>query len=165
MTGQAASGLYAHAAGREEHGPSRPHGGSRRSGAHSALVAGLFVSGLWLWMQPQAGIVLWAHLAAGAVLTPLLGSWLVRHVPRGLAASERPSFTRLSWALLGLWAALLVSGLALAVPALLWFSGWIWFPAREASEALSFIHFWASWLAVAGLVLHLSMRHWNRPRP
>lgn len=140
----------------------RPRGGTLRSGAQSALVSGLFVSGLWLWAQPQAEAVLWTHVAGGLVLIAALAPWLVGHVRNGLAKSGRRLFTHLSWALLALWVTLLASGLAMAAPALIWFAGRVWFPARAVTEALSLVHYWASWLALGGFILHLGMRHWRR---
>lgn len=142
---------------------SRPRGGSLRSGAQSGLSAALFVSGLWLWLSPGAGAVLWFHLAGGAVLAAALLPWITAHVRRGLARSERRAFTLVSWALLAAWLVLLVSGLAMALPAALWFAGAVWFPPREVTGVLSFAHYWSAWPALAGLVLHLWMRHWRRP--
>lgn len=139
----------------------RPQGGSLRSGAQSGLSALLFVSGLWLWLSPGAGMVLWLHLAAGAGLAAALLPWLAAHVPQGLARSERRAFTLASWALLAAWLVLLISGLAMALPAALWIAGGVWFPPRAVTEALSFAHYWSAWPAAAGLVLHLWMRHWR----
>jgi hypothetical protein len=140
----------------------RKHGGSLRSGAQSGLSAALFVSGLWLWLRPGAGAVLWLHLAGGAVLAGALLPWLAVHVPQGLARSERRAFTLASWALLAVWLVLLLSGLAMALPAALWLAGTVWFPPRAVTEALSFAHYWSAWASLAGLVLHLWMRHWRR---
>jgi hypothetical protein len=143
-------------------GLSRPRGGSLRSGAQSAAFAALFVSGLWLWLWPGAALVLWLHLAGGAVFAAALLPWLLRHVPRGLALSQRAVFTQGAWALLAIWLILLASGLVMALPVALWATGLVWFPPREVTEALSFAHFWSAWLAALGLVVHLGMRHWVR---
>lgn len=142
----------------------RKRGGSLRSGVHSAIIAVLFVSGLWLWLDPRSSIVLWLHVMAGIALTVTLAPWLWRHVLEGLAKSERRGFTQFSWMLLTVWILLLTSGLAMAVPAALWFAGRVWFPENEVSHALSLVHFWSSWLAAAGLGLHLAMRHWKNTR-
>ncbi|MDP2732872.1 MAG: hypothetical protein Q8O63_07150 [Hoeflea sp.] len=144
-----------------------PHarGGSLRSGVHSALIAVLFVSGLWLWLDPQSSLVLWLHVMGGIVLTATLAPWLCRHVLEGLAKSERRVFTQFSWTLLAVWIVLLASGLVMAAPAALWFTGRVWFPESEVSQAMSLVHFWSSWLSAAGLGLHLAMRHWKTPRP
>lgn len=139
---------------------SHHYGGSLRSGIHSALSSVLFVSGLWLWLWPEASLVMWLHLTAGLVLAAALGPWLLRHLPPGLAHSQRHLFTRTSWALLATWVALIGSGLVMALPGLMWLAGLVWFLPREITEALSLLHFWASWLAMAGLVLHLALRHW-----
>lgn len=140
----------------------RPRGGSLRSGAQSGLSAALFVSGLWLWLSPGAGAVLWFHLAAGAVLAGAILPWLAAHVRKGLARSGRRAFTLVSWALLAAWIVLLLSGLAMALPSALWLAGAVWFPPRAVTEALSLVHYWSAWPALAGLVLHLWMRHWRR---
>lgn len=148
------------------------HGGTLRSGAQSGLIAALFVSGLWLWLAPGSGagsgsgavsgLVLYAHLAGGLVLVAALAPWLAAHVPAALAKSRRRLFSSLSWALLSVWLVLAVTGLAMAVPAAIWLTGRVWFPDRSVTEALSLLHFWASWPAMAGLVLHLGMRHWRK---
>ncbi len=137
----------------------RPRGGTLRSGVQSLAFAALFASGLDLWLAGQQRLVLWAHLLVGLAL---LAPWLARHIPKALRQSRRRAFTNLSWALLAVWVALIGSGLAMAVPALLWLGGLIWFPERPVTELLSLIHFWSSWLAAAGLVMHLAMRHWIR---
>lgn len=138
----------------------RPRGGTLRSAAQSLAFAALFVSGLDLWLVGQQRLVLWAHLLIGLGLLVFLVPWLIRHIPKALRQSQRRAFTNLSWALLACWTALLASGLAMAVPALLWLGGVIWFPERPVTETLSLVHFWSSWLAAGGLVLHLAMRHW-----
>lgn len=140
----------------------RPRGGTLRSAAQSLAFAALLVSGLDLWMVGPQPLVLWAHLLIGLGLLVFLVPWLIRHVPKALRQSQRRAFTNLSWALLACWTTLLASGLAMAVPALLWLGGFIWFPERPVTQALSLIHFWSSWLAAVGLVLHLTMRHWVR---
>lgn len=148
------------------HAASFPHtrGGSLRSAAQSALIAMLFASGLWLWLDPRSSLALWLHVVGGVWLAAALAPWLWRHVIEGLARSERPAFTQSSWALLAVWIVLLASGLAMAAPAVVCFAGRAWFPEREVSDALSLVHFWSSWLAAAGLGLHLAMRHWKNPR-
>lgn len=139
---------------------SRGRGGSLRSGLITALFSGLFVSGLFLWLWPQDSAVLWLHLLTGTGLMALLAPWLVRHIPAGLIKSKRTQFTQLSWGLLAVWLALIGSGLAMALPAVLWLAGLVWFPTREVSGVLSLVHFWGSWIAMGGLVLHLGLRHW-----
>lgn len=145
-------------------GSLRWSGGSLRTYLHSLLMAGLFVSGLVLWLWPDrapaSALVLWAHLAAGFVLAALLLPWLWGHVTQSLRLSQRRVFTQSSWALLALWLVLILSGLLASLPAIVWFVGRVWFPAREISESLSFLHYWSSWGAMAGLGLHLALRHW-----
>ena len=141
------------------------HAGSHRSGAQTALFAALVVTGLWIWLRPGDGAVVLAHVAVGVGLTVLLAGWLWRHVPKGLAQSQRRAFTRMSWVLLASWLIVTVSGLALAVPALLWLAGLVWFPGAPVTQALSFVHLWVSFVAVAGLILHLGQRHWVWSRP
>lgn len=138
----------------------RPRGGTLRSAVHSIAFAALFVSGLDLWLSGQQRLVLWAHVLIGLGLLIGLGPWLVRHIPVGLRQSRRRAFTNLSWLLLACWLALIGTGLIMAVPGILWLAGVVWFPERPVTETLSLIHFWASWLAIGGLVLHLTMRHW-----
>lgn len=140
----------------------RPRGGTWRSAAQSIAFAALFVTGLDLWLAGQQRLVLWAHVVIGLALLVLLGPWLVRHIPKGLDHSQRSGFTLLSWALLACWLALLASGLIMALPGILWLTGAVWFPERPVTEALSLIHFWSSWLAMGGLILHLTLRHWGR---
>ena len=139
----------------------RPRGGTLRSGLQSLGFAALFVSGLDLWLSGQKRLILWAHVLIGLGLLVTLAGWLIRHVPSGLDHSQRRSFTNLSWALLACWLALLISGLAMALPGLFWLSGFVWFPERPLTEALSLVHFWSSWPAMGGLILHLTMRHWR----
>ncbi len=138
----------------------RPRAGSLRSGAQSAVFAALFVSGLWLWLWPGAVLVLWLHLAGGVAFAAALLPWLLRHLPHGLALSQRTAFTQSAWALLATWLILLVSGIVMALPVVLWAVGLVWFPPREVTEALSFAHYWSAWLAALGFVVHLGMRHW-----
>lgn len=142
----------------------RPRGGTLRSALQSAACAALFVTGLDLWLSGQQQLVLWLHLLAGLGLLVWLAPWLIRHIPKGLDHSRRRLFTNLSWALLACWLALFATGLVMALPAALWLAGLVWFPERPVTEALSLVHFWASWLAMGGLVLHLAMRHWQRGR-
>lgn len=138
----------------------RPVGGTLRSGLQSAGYAALFASGLYLWLWPDASLILWLHLVLGLGLLALTSVWLVRHVPAGLAHSQRPVFTWLSWGLLAAFVIVMLSGAVMSLPALVWLSGSVWFPAREVTETLSLLHFWGSWIALPGLVLHLAMRHW-----
>lgn len=140
--------------------PPRLRRGGRRSAAHSLLIAALFTSGLSLWLRPADTPVLWAHLMVGGLLTAALLPWLWHHVPQGLGQSRRRLFTQTSWALLAIWLVLIISGLAMALPAVLWFAGLMWFAPRETGELLSFLHFWSSWAGMAGLGLHLALRHW-----
>ena len=142
-----------------------PRGGNLRSGIQTALFAVLFVSGLALWLWPQDAIVVLAHLAGGLVLLVLLVPWLVRHVPFGLAHSQRRGFTLLSWTLLATFVLVLATGLAMAVPVLVWVAGIVWFWPREVTELLSFLHLWGSWAAGIGFVLHLGLRHWAWGQP
>lgn len=144
-------------------GYGRPRGGSRWSAVLSAGFAGLFVSGLYLWLWPGVTAVVLAHVAGGVAVTVTLAPWLARHVPRMICHAQRPGFTWTSWTLLAIWIALILSGLVMAVPAGLWLLGHVWFPPREWTEWLGFVHFWASWAAMAGLVVHLAMRHWRLP--
>ena len=112
----------------------RPRGGTWRSAIQSIAFAALFVTGLDLWLTGQQRLVLWAHVLIGLGLLALLACWLV----------------------------LLTSGIVMALPGALWMVGLVWFPERPVTETLSLIHFWASWLAMGGLILHLTMRHWGR---
>jgi hypothetical protein len=131
-----------------------------RSGAQSAGFIALLLSGLQIWLRPGDGIVLWLHLAGGLMLLALLLPWVLRHIPRGLAHSQRTVFTQASWALLASYLIVIASGLVMALPALVWLIGPVWFLPRVATGALSFLHFWASWLTLGGLLLHLALRHW-----
>ena len=131
-----------------------------RSAAHSIAFAALFVSGLDLWLAGQQRLVLWAHVLIGLGLGLSLAPWLIGHIPVGLRQSRRRVFTNLSWLLLACWVALIGTGLIMALPGILWLAGVVWFPQRPVTEALSLVHFWASWLAIGGLILHLTMRHW-----
>jgi hypothetical protein len=126
----------------------------------SAGFITLLLSGLQIWLGPGDGTVLWLHVVGGLVLLALLLPWVLRHVPRGLAHSQRTVFTQASWALLASYLIVFASGLVMALPALVWFAGPVWFLPRPVTGALSFVHFWASWLALGGLVLHLALRHW-----
>lgn len=141
----------------------RPRGGSLRSALLTAGFGGLFVSGVFLWLWPASALVALAHAAGGLVVMALLVPWLLRHVPRMICHAQRPVFTWSSWLLLGLWLVLMLSGLVMALPAGLWLVGLVWFPAREWIEGLSLVHFWSSWAAMAGLGVHLAMRHWQLP--
>ncbi|MEO9299906.1 hypothetical protein [Devosia alba] len=94
-------------------------------------------------------------------MTAALAPWLIRHIRAALAKSQRRLFTQMSWGLLAVWVALIFSGLAMSAPALFWWVGRLWFPAGEISAALSLVHFWTAWIAVAGLILHLGIRHWK----
>lgn len=153
----------ASAPSRAQPAPRPPRGGTLWSGLLTAGFAGLFVSGLFLWLWPGSALVTLAHVAAGLAVTVAMVPWLARHVPRAICHAQRPGFTAASWALLAVWVLLLLSGVAMAVPVLVWVAGPVWFPPREVTEALSLVHFWASWVAMAGLLLHLALRHWRLP--
>lgn len=140
----------------------RPRGGTWRSASQSIACAALFVTGLDLWLSGPQRLVLWAHVLIGLALLVMLTPWLIRHTPSGLGHSQRRSFTNLSWALLACWLALMISGLVMSLPGMLWLTGVVWFPERPVTEALSQVHFWSSWLAMRGLILHLTTRHWGR---
>jgi hypothetical protein len=138
----------------------RPRGGTLVSAGLSIGFTALFATGVFLWAVPGAGPVLIVHLVLGLAFVAGLVPWLVPHIRQGLRKSGRPAFTQASWALLGLYALVLGSGLVQAVPALVWAGGIVWFPPYGLTETLSFAHNWGSWLAAGGLVLHLAMRHW-----
>lgn len=158
--GQVASQSAAIIAGRPR--PARRTGGTRRSAIQTGLFSGLVVSGLWIWLRPGDGMVVLAHVGGGLVLTAMLAGWLWRHVPDGLARSQRRFFTRASWALLASWLVLIGSGLVMVLPAALWLLGVVWFPQAGVTRALSVVHLWISFAATAGLVAHLGLRHWLR---
>ena len=99
------------------------------------------------------------------MLLVLLVPWLVRHLPTGLAHSQRRGFTLLSWALLAAFVLVLATGVAMALPAGAWIAGIVWFGSREVSWTLSLLHLWGSWAAAAGLLLHLGLRHWAGGQP
>ncbi|MTH76952.1 hypothetical protein [Paracoccus aestuariivivens] len=135
-----------------------------RSALQSCGLAGLFTSGLYIWLSPESGVVLWVHIIVGLMMIAALLPWLMRHVPSGLAHSRRRSFTVISWMLLAVMLLVLATGLAMSVPALLWQAGTLWFPPGEITAMLSFLHFWGAWTVPSGLILHLAMRHWARSR-
>lgn len=157
---QARQGTTTHTA-RHEYG----RGGSLRSGLHSAIIAGLFASGIYLWLAPSSPIVLWTHVGLGLALVATLVPWLLRHVPTGLRMSSRTGFTVLSWALLADMVLVVLTGLTMSLPGLLWLAGKLWLPARELTETLSLLHFWGAWPILPVLILHLAMRHWGWVRP
>lgn len=138
----------------------RPRGGSLRTSLQSALFMLLLCSGLVLWLRREDAAVLWLHVGGGLGFLALFAPWIGPHLKSGLAHSRRPAFTQVSWALLASWLILLASGLLMALPALLWLAGSVWFPPRAVSGALSFLHYWSSIPGMAGLLLHLGMRHW-----
>lgn len=160
--GQAAS--QAHRTASRRPALTRRRGGSLRSALQSSAFAGLFVSGLHLWLWPETDPILWLHMAIGLALIPVFSHWMVAHLPKGLRQSQRRGFTFASWALLIAVVTVLLSGAVMAVPGLLWLGGRVWFPPRGITEALSFLHFWGAWIAFSGLILHLAMRHWHRDR-
>lgn len=141
------------------------YGGSIRSALLSAAFMALFVSGLFLWLHPGEGAILILHLFGGIAFTATLIPWLFAHVPQGLARSQRHSFTVLAWLLLAAYVLVLGGGLIMAVPAILWLFGPVWFLPRDVSAVLSWLHFWGSWLAVVGLLAHLTLRHWQWVKP
>lgn len=140
----------------------RPRGGSGRSAALSAAFAALFASGLWLWLRPGEGLVVLAHFGLGLGFLLALLPWAVPHVGRGRGLSRRPGFAALGWGLVAGLVLVLGSGLFLAAPALLWWAGRVWFPPAAVTALASAVHFWATWPAMAVLVLHLGLRHWRR---
>lgn len=136
-------------------------GGGARPALLSLGFAALFASGLFLWLVPDAGLVVIAHLAVGLLFVVALAGWLAGHVRQGRGKSQRRSYSAAAWGLLALYGLVLGSGLAMAAPAALWLAGRVWMLPDQATAILSFAHFWGSWLALSGLLVHLAMRHWR----
>jgi len=67
--------------------------------------------------------------------------------------------------LLAAFVLVLATGLAMALPVLVWIAGIVWFWPREVTELLSLLHLWGSWAAGVGFVLHLGLRHWAWGQP
>jgi len=144
----------------------------RRAGrlarASSAVFAAMLISGLYLeylaagnWNAGQ--IVLAAHLAGGGLMLVLIPGWMAAHLRSGLGASQRRRFTLLSWLLLAKYAVMLATGLALALPLVLFLGGTVWFWRFGTTDLLGFVHLWASIAVAAGLIAHLTLRHWRLP--
>ncbi|WP_145926069.1 DUF4405 domain-containing protein [Shinella sp. HZN7] len=146
-----------------EYGPKRP--GIRRALALSLLFVALVCTGLYLeflagrnWNAGEA--VLLVHLALGLIFTALFLSWIGGHVLRGLPRSQRPAFSVLSWLLLAKFVLVVVTGLMMTLPTVVYLAGGLWFWSFEATHVLTFLHLWASLAAAAGFLVHLGMRHW-----
>lgn len=145
----------------------RPVGGTRRSATLSALFAALLASGLVLEWGPwggaaaRAALVL-AHVAGGLGFVALFAPWALHHIRTARAKSQRPLFSLLGWGLLAKYIAVLATGLLMALPPALWLAGQVWFWPMAATRLLAFLHLWLSLAAAAGLVLHLTMRHWRQ---
>jgi len=143
-------------------------GGSPYSAVLTAFFALLFISGLYLeyfaadnWKAGK--LVLIAHLLGGAVFTLALAPWLVSHVRTGPGRSQRRLFTLLGWLLLGKYLMVIGTGILMAVPAALYLLDIVWFWRFETTDLLSFLHLWLSFAAVAGIIAHLTLRHWKLP--
>jgi hypothetical protein len=152
----------------QEYGPKRP--GLRRARLLSVLFAVLFATGLHLeflaarnWNAGE--MVLWVHIVAGLAFLAVLLSWAGPHVARGLGHSQRPLFVWLSWLLLAVYLVLAVTGLMMVLPMAVFLAGGVWFWRFETTAILTFLHLWGAFLAMAGLVLHLALRHWKPVAP
>lgn len=149
-----------------EYGPKRP--GITRAVLLSLLFAALLGTGLYIeflaarnWNAGE--VVLLVHIALGLPFTALFLSWIAGHVARGLPKSRRSGFTWLSWLLLAKYLVVIVTGLMMVLPTLLYLGGGIWFWRFETTDVLTFLHLWVALAAAAGLVAHLALRHWEAP--
>lgn len=149
-----------------DYGPRRP--GLWRALMLCLLFAFLFGTGLHVeflaarnWNAGE--VVLLLHIILGLVFAAVFLSWIAGHVLRGLPKSQRPGFTWLSWILLAKYAVVLVTGLMMVLPTLIHFGGGLWFWRFEATYVLTFLHLWSAVAAAAGLVVHLTLRHWAPP--
>lgn len=145
-------------------------GGSVYSAILTVCFTLLLFSGLYLeffaashWNVGK--LVLAGHLLGGAFFILVLTPWLVNHVRSGPTRSQRRLFTVLGWLLLGQYLTVIVTGLLMALPAALYLLGYNWFWRFETTHLLTFLHLWLSIAAALGLVVHLTLRHWQRPTP
>lgn len=143
-------------------------GGTRQSGMMTALFAALLVTGLVVEWGPEGGAgaraaLVVAHVAGGLGFVALLGPWVLRHARLAPVKSQRRLFSLLGWALLAKYLVVLTTGLAMALPPALWLVGQVWFWPIAVTRVMAFLHLWLSLGAAAGLVLHLTMRHWRQP--
>lgn len=132
----------------------------------SFLFGLLLLSGLILELLAgrnwnSGAVVLVLHIAGGLVFAGLFLGWILGHCRRGLARSERPVFTWLSWLLLAKYLALIGTGLLLVAPAFVYLAGSIWFWSFETTYLLTDLHLWLSLVSVPALLLHLWLRHWR----
>ncbi|CAM0556087.1 hypothetical protein EHLJMEHL_01178 [Vreelandella titanicae] len=152
--------------------PSRQKTAARKGGSvYTAILTACFTlllfSGLYLeffaahhWNAGK--LVLAGHLLGGAFFTLALTPWLVSHVRSGPIRSHRRLFTLLGWLLLGQYLTVIATGLLMALPPALYLMGHIWFWRFETTFLLTFLHLWLSIAAALGLLVHLTLRHWQR---
>jgi len=153
----------------------RVDGASRWKGLVAARVplltvmfAVLLSTGLYLEFLARrnwnAGeVILLLHIVFGLVFTVVLLSWIGPHVVRGLSKSSRRIFTGLSWLLLATYAAVVMTGLMMILPAAAFLVDRIWFWRFGTTHVLTLLHLWGGLAAAGGLLAHLSMRHWRQP--
>jgi thiosulfate reductase cytochrome b subunit len=142
-----------------------------------ALVSGLFYSRVphdWNWTASQAA--LWIHLITGTIVFFYFIPYVLRHhketgedtlnlvllwrVFRRRDAESDWSYQQrifghvLNWlmALLGL------SGLALALPGVLWLGGVVWLPGYSAYQIANLAHFGLALAALAFIGLHIARK-------
>ncbi len=154
--------------------PVRSRRTGRREGRWSWLAGGTTVSfgvslatGLYLLLYAPANwtagqIVLGCHLGAGVLAVVLFVAWVVEHVARGLRLAQDQLFLWSSWMFLGLYSALLASGLLIALPFFLYAAGIVWFYRFETTDLIATIHLYLALATAAGLLLHLALPHWRR---
>lgn len=149
-----------------EYGPGRS--GRTRAVLLSVLFAALLGTGLYMeflamrnWNAGEVVLIL--HIVLGLPFAALFFSWIAGHVARGLPKSRRSGFTWLSWLLLATYLVVIVTGLMMVLPTLLYLGGVVWFWRFETTHVLTFLHLWVALAAGAGLVAHLALRHWQAP--
>lgn len=140
----------------------------RRASLLTIMFATLLGTGVYLeflasWNWNAGEAILLLHIALGLVFTTVFLSWIGSHVLHGLPKSRRHAFTWLSWLLLATYLVVVLTGLMMVIPSVVFLADQIWFWRFETTHVLTLLHLWGALAAAAGLVAHLYLRHWRQP--
>jgi hypothetical protein len=145
---------------------------SRRSALATGTVAlfGLsLVSGLYLYLLADLNwnvgqMVLAVHIGLGVLMIVMLAAWLRQHLTTSIKKARNRLFFWSAWLFLGLFTAILLTGLLQTLPFFLYLIDIVWFYKFETYDLIGTVHLILAFITLIGLGLHLGLPHWTQAR-
>lgn len=128
-----------------------------------SLLTGLcvYLLGPFNWNAGQ--VVLAVHLGLGLCTIGILPVWLVEHLPKTIPMARNDLFRNLSWIFLGIYVAVLATGLFNATPLFLYLVEVIWFPSFETFDIVATSHLILALVLAVMIVLHFLLPYRRQP--